>query len=123
MSWKGIVKVTFPSHLQTLMALFPKSKVLKGLVSRSEGPILWDDENKEYVTMTTVNSSVSSGAGMPAMDGNRHCSGSRQVCVKARFHEMTNHADEREKTADDQRKLIGLTDLIGRTTNVACSFH
>ena len=35
MSWKGIVKVTFPSHLQTLMALFPKSKVLKGLVSRS----------------------------------------------------------------------------------------
>ena len=36
MSWKGIVKVTFPSQLQTLMALFPKSKVLKGLVSRSE---------------------------------------------------------------------------------------
>ena len=35
MSWKGIVNVTFPSHLQTLMALFPKSKVLKGLVSRS----------------------------------------------------------------------------------------
>ena len=35
MSWKGIVKVTFPSHLQTLKALFPKSKVLKGLVSRS----------------------------------------------------------------------------------------
>ena len=28
-------KVTFTSHLQTLMALFPKSKVLKGLVSRS----------------------------------------------------------------------------------------
>ena len=41
MSWKGLVKVTFPSHLQTLMALFPKSKVLKGQVSRSgrtEGP-------------------------------------------------------------------------------------
>ena len=36
MSWKGIVKVTFPSHLQTLMALFPKSKVLKGLVLRSD---------------------------------------------------------------------------------------
>ena len=36
MSWKGIVNVTFPSHLQTLMALFPKSKVLKGLVSGSE---------------------------------------------------------------------------------------
>ena len=36
MSWKGIVKVTFPSHLQTLMALFPKSKVLKGQVSRSD---------------------------------------------------------------------------------------
>ena len=35
MSWKGIVNVAFPSHLQTLMALFPKSKVLKGLVSRS----------------------------------------------------------------------------------------
>ena len=35
MSWKGIVNVTFPSHLQTLMALFPKSKDLKGLVSRS----------------------------------------------------------------------------------------
>ena len=35
MSWKGLVKVTFPSHLQTLMALFPKSKVLKGQVSRS----------------------------------------------------------------------------------------
>ena len=35
MSWKGIVNVTFPSHLQTLMALFPKSKVIKGLVSRS----------------------------------------------------------------------------------------
>ena len=34
MSWKVIVKVTFPSHLQTLKALFPKSKVLKGLVSR-----------------------------------------------------------------------------------------
>ena len=36
MSWKGLVKVTFPSHLQTLMALFPKSKVLKGQVSRSD---------------------------------------------------------------------------------------
>ena len=36
MSWKGIVKVTFPSHLKTLMALFPKSKVLKGPVSRSD---------------------------------------------------------------------------------------
>ena len=35
MFWKGLVKVTFPSHLQTLMALFPKSKVLKGQVSRS----------------------------------------------------------------------------------------
>ena len=30
--------MTFKSHLQTLMALFPKSKVLKGLVSRSGGP-------------------------------------------------------------------------------------
>ena len=29
------VKVIFPSHLQTLMALFPKSKVLKGQVLRS----------------------------------------------------------------------------------------
>ena len=37
MSWKGLVNVTFPSHLQTLMALFPKSKVLKGQVSCSEG--------------------------------------------------------------------------------------
>ena len=36
MSWKGIVNVTFPSHLQTLMALFPKSKVLKGQVSHSD---------------------------------------------------------------------------------------
>ena len=37
MSWKGIVKVTFPSHLQTLLALIPKSKVLKGLVLHSVG--------------------------------------------------------------------------------------
>ena len=37
MSWKGLVKVTFPSYLQTLKALFPKSKVLKGQVSRSDG--------------------------------------------------------------------------------------
>ena len=36
MSWKGIVKVTFPSHLQTLMAPFLKSKVLKGHISRSD---------------------------------------------------------------------------------------
>ena len=33
--FSGLVKVTFPSHLQTLMALFPKSNVLKGRVSRS----------------------------------------------------------------------------------------
>ena len=38
MSWKGLVNVTFPSHLQTLMALFPKSKVLKGQVLRSAIP-------------------------------------------------------------------------------------
>ena len=43
-----IVNVTFPSHLQTLMALFPKSKVLKGLVSRN--PVTSEDQGlPEYV--------------------------------------------------------------------------
>ena len=37
---------------------------------------------------------------------------------KARFHEATNHNDERDKTADDHNKSIGITDLIGRTTNI-----
>ena len=39
------------------------------------------------------------------------------LCSKA------NHADEREKTADDQNKLMGVTDLNGRPTNVVWSFH
>ena len=38
--------------------------------------------------------------------------------LKARFHEATNHDDERDKTADDQNKLNGVTDLIGRMTNI-----
>ena len=42
---------------------------------------------------------------------------------KGRFHETTNHADEREKTANDQKKLIGVTDLNGQLTNVVWSFH
>ena len=32
MSWKGIVKVMYHIRLQTLVDLFSKSKVLKGLV-------------------------------------------------------------------------------------------
>ena len=39
-------------------------------------------------------------------------------CLKARFHEATNHDDERDKTADDQNKLVVVTDIIGRTTNI-----
>ena len=42
---------------------------------------------------------------------------------KGWFHETTNHTDESEKTANDKKKLIGVTDLIGRPTNAVWSVH
>ena len=36
MCWKGIVKIRYHRHLQNPNASFSKSKVLKGVVSRSE---------------------------------------------------------------------------------------
>ena len=46
-----------------------------------------------------------------------------QGCVKGQFHELTNQDDERDKTADGQKKLIGVTELIGRATSFVWSFH
>ena len=43
--------------------------------------------------------------------------------LKGRFHETMKHAKEREKTANDQTKLIAVADLIGRPTNILSSFH
>ena len=42
----------------------------------------------------------------------------RQKPEKGRFHEVTNHNDERDKTADDQKRFIDMTDLIGQVTNI-----
>ena len=41
---------------------------------------------------------------------------------KGRFHETTNHANEREKMANNKIKLIGKTNLNSRPTNVVWSF-
>ena len=51
------------------------------------------------------------------------CQNSSNVVTKDWFHEPTNHIDERDKTADDPKKLIGVTNLIGRANNLVWSFH
>ena len=36
---------------------------------------------------------------------------------KGWFHELTNHADKRQKTADESKKIVSGDKLIGRPTN------
>ena len=50
MSWKGILKVMYHKHYKTLMALFPKSKVLKRLVSSGWQPKWPQPPHKKKLT-------------------------------------------------------------------------
>ena len=45
--------------------------------------------------------------------------------VKGQFHEPTNHADERDKTADLltlKQYLVGVKDLFSRQSNIFCLY-